>query len=165
MTADEIAGIKRLHPQLAPIFQAWLENVEQRRGIEVRVLEGLRTEDRQNELWAIGREFDKEAGVWRRFGKTVTKARGRQTNHFWGVALDVAPKTVLSDPDWDPDHAYWSLMHEEAKRLGLGHPIAWDKPHCEYTEGHSWREWVEKFPDGKLPPDYFEGIAVARVRG
>ena len=162
--------LAELQPQVRPLFLAWLQNVEQIRGIEMRVIEAYRSSERQNTLYEIGRKakiVETEGGgietVWKKIGPTVTNARGQQSYHFWRVAIDAAPKDYLAVPDWNPDGPYWDIMRAEARKVNLETPMSWDQPHVEYREGHHWREWIESFPSGRIPDDFFRGIGSVRV--
>lgn len=67
---------------------------------KIRITQGLRTTDEQNQLYAIGRSKP---------GKKVTNAKGGQSIHNYGLAVDICliidGKTASWDTtrDWDND--------------------------------------------------------------
>lgn len=108
------------------------------RGVYVLITHGYRTYAEQDALYAQGRTKP---------GKVVTKARGGESNHNFGVAIDFAllladgrsvSWDTLMDADKDslPD---WSEVVEEAKKLGFAWGGDWrtfkDMPHLEMTFG------------------------------
>ena len=109
----------------------------------------LRTFQEQNELYTIGRTklFDLNG---RRLG-IVTKAKGGQSFHNYGLALDI----VLIDGK----SAFWDITRDfdddsvpdwtEIANIFEGHGWEWgnswgDSPHFQKTFGHTWEELLEK---------------------
>lgn len=97
-------------------------------GIYVLVTDGYRSNAEQDALYAIGRTKP---------GKIVTKAKGGQSNHNFGIAVDfcltneagtIANYTVNSD---------WRRVATIAKSMGFAWGGDWkgfvDNPHLEYT--------------------------------
>ncbi len=95
-------------------------------GIDLVVTSTLRDFDSQNALYAQGRTIP---------GKIVTKAKGGQSFHNFGVAFDVVP-VVNGKAVWDDD-AIWSKIGKIGTDLGLDWGGTWkfvDKPHFQYTD-------------------------------
>lgn len=91
--------------------------------------EGYRTPERQDWLFTV---------------EKTTKARGWQSAHNYGLAVDFVP---LSDPmnagSWDwSNHHDWDLLRLEATQLGLLCTISWDRPHVEHPIWSSIRKQV-----------------------
>ncbi|BCG57497.1 M15 family metallopeptidase [Paenibacillus sp. URB8-2] len=139
---------------LAPVVLAaallWIERCYTRRGVAVIITQGLRTCAEQDALYALGRTVP---------GDIVTNARGGESNHNFGYAIDFAllledGRTVswdtLRDADIDslPD---WSEAIDEAEICGFKSGAKWrtfkDMPHLEMTFGLSTAD----FRAGKRP--------------
>lgn len=118
-------------------------------GINIEVVQGLRTIAEQNALFAQGRT---------RPGQIVTRARGGQSNHNYGLAVDVVPFTN-GKPNWNAPNSVWMAIGQEGGKLGLEWGGNWkkfiDKPHLQlpglsikrclalYNKGGLQAVWVE----------------------
>ncbi|SNZ10042.1 peptidoglycan L-alanyl-D-glutamate endopeptidase CwlK [Terribacillus aidingensis] len=101
-------------------------------GIHVQISQGMRTYAEQNRLYAQGRTAP---------GSIVTNARGGQSNHNFGLAVDFFLTT------WDGTKATWTVNDNWrraaaiAKSLGFEWGGDWrsfkDYPHLEMTGGLS----------------------------
>lgn len=120
VSSDRLA---KVHPELAKRVVAVIEAL-MNRGIEVRVVQGLRTYAEQDALYAQGRTKP---------GKRVTNARGGYSNHNFGLAVDLCPFKD-GEPQWDDDAAF-NAIGQEAKRQALEWGGDWtklvDKPHIQ----------------------------------
>ncbi len=149
VSVDRIA---KLHPAIRKEAIEIIEKVESGlpKNMAIRVVQGLRTFKEQNDLYAQGRTKP---------GRRVTNAKGGQSNHNYGLALDFA---ILLDKDnngtfetlsWDADAdldkdkvADWLEIARAFKAAGW----AWggdfksiiDKPHVEKTFGRSWKDLI-----------------------
>jgi peptidoglycan L-alanyl-D-glutamate endopeptidase CwlK len=95
---------------------------------------GFRSVAEQDALYAIGRTKP---------GKKVTNAKGGQSKHNFGKAIDVAPLQPDGKIDWK-DEALWNRMVAMAKKVIKEHnlPIKCgadfktfqDRPHFEIKE-------------------------------
>ncbi len=118
-----------LHPDMQPLAEQLIANCHAE-GIELIVTATLRTFAEQDVLYAKGRT---------RPGAKITNARGGQSWHNFGLAIDVVPKNATGLPDWKSPH--WGRIGEIGKSLGF----KWggdfksikDKPHFEYHPGVS----------------------------
>ncbi|BAU29772.1 peptidoglycan L-alanyl-D-glutamate endopeptidase CwlK [Aneurinibacillus soli] len=108
------------------IFELW------QKGIYVLITQGYRSIAEQNDLYAQGRTKP---------GKIVTNARGGQSYHNYGLAIDFALYTKDGkDVTWDDSSAEWQQVVRVFKSKGF----AWggdfntfkDTPHFEMTFGY-----------------------------
>jgi peptidoglycan L-alanyl-D-glutamate endopeptidase CwlK len=151
-----LARIGLLHPALrdevrdiyvAEIVPALTSNVF------CRFAYTLRTFEQQDDLFAQGRTvlFDSSG---KRLGK-VTNAKGGQSIHNFGLALDIvlingnsASWDVAKDYDGDgnPD---WMEIVNIFKTNGWEWGGDWkslvDKPHFQKTFGHNWKDLLAKY--------------------
>jgi len=86
-----------LHPGLVAVIERVLRKLEEDFKSPFKAYSGLRTFAEQNELYAQGRTKGKK-------GKIVTKARGGQSMHNYGLAVDMAPFNLLTE---EPDDLWW----------------------------------------------------------
>lgn len=90
--------------------------------IPIRVTEGFRTIERQNQLYAQGRTTA---------GKIVTNAKGLESKHTQGKAFDI----VFRNEGYDAKPKQWELVGSIGEQLGLNWGGRWkgfvDKPHFE----------------------------------
>lgn len=121
-----IDRVNKTHPKARGTFKLFIETAEAELGITLRVTHGYRTRAEQDALYAQGRTAP---------GKKVTNAKGGQSYHNYGLAIDVVPMKD-NKPQWDYDYSKLAAI---AKRYN----IAWggdfkslpDKPHFEITFG------------------------------
>ena len=85
MNADK--DLNHLQPFFRIQVEGWLSALKAE-NILLKVTETLRSFARQEELFALGRSKP---------GSKVTNARGGQSNHHWGLALDCYP--IDDDPN------------------------------------------------------------------
>jgi peptidoglycan L-alanyl-D-glutamate endopeptidase CwlK len=142
------ASLSALHPQVEPLMRRFVDACAAS-GIPTRVIMTLRTLAEQDALYAQGRTAP---------GRVVTRARGYQSYHVWGVAADIAPLSVLAHPDWDPNSPAWGEMSRIAATLGIDHDVRGDKPHWDVKRGGHWRRWQAAYPNLVLPSDHFKRI-------
>lgn len=121
-----LARLQNVHPELArrvtKLADAlWIV------GIQIEVDTALRTAEEQDELFARGRTSP---------GKEVTNARGYQSNHVIGCAVDVSPEdSVTHLPDWNASHPGWQKIVSVGATYGLRDGKSWhDLPHLELVE-------------------------------
>ena len=110
----------------------------------------LRTFQEQDELYAMGRTkmYDQNG---KRLG-VVTQAKGGQSLHCYGLALDIVLINGRS--------AYWDIYRDfdddsipdwvEIARIFESHDWEWgnswgDSPHFQRTFGLSWEELLERY--------------------
>lgn len=128
--ADSISHrrLADLHPTIANAGRLLLDRCA-RGGLALLVTQGLRSWEEQDALYAQGRT---------RPGKIVTRARGGQSYHNFGLAFDVVVLDSMGKADWDPAHPGWQRAGAVGKSLGLEWGGDWtrkDLPHFQYTGG------------------------------
>src|SRR4051812_26355108 len=121
MDTSSETRLSKVHPELAKRVRLVADALKSR-GIEIHVVQGLRTFAEQDALFAQGRTTK---------GKKVTNARGGQSNHNFGLAVDVCPFKG-GQPQWNDQKAF-KAIGQEAKKLGLEWGGDWvhivDEPH------------------------------------
>lgn len=73
-------------------------------GLQPVGLEGFRDPARQDELFEQG---------------GVTNARGGQSFHTFGQAMDIVPAELLNQPDWAPNSPLWQQMGDIVRQSGF----------------------------------------------
>lgn len=120
-----------VYPDLASKIRQMADQLASE-GIYIRVTAGLRTIEEQDALYAQGRTTA---------GQVVTNARGGQSYHNFGMAVDCIPSqdgiNLPYSPDWNDTHPAWKRMIEIAESLGLNCGADWahfkDMPHFQLT--------------------------------
>lgn len=121
------ASIKRLstvHPILAQKVNA-LVSALAAKGMHVEVTQALRTVAEQDALYAQGRT---------RKGVKVTNARGGQSYHNFGLAVDFALVMPNGKLGWPEPHPVWKAIGTEAARLGLEWGGIWRTPDLPHVQ-------------------------------
>jgi peptidoglycan LD-endopeptidase CwlK len=117
--------LKKLHPELAGRVRTLIELLAAN-GMQVEVVQGMRTFAEQDGLYAQGRTKP---------GQVVTNAKGGQSNHNYGLAVDLCPFTPDGKPNWNAPNSMWLAIGTEAEKLGLEWGGSWkkfiDKPHVQ----------------------------------
>jgi peptidoglycan LD-endopeptidase CwlK len=116
--------LKKVHPELANRVRMVIDKMAQG-GVQLEVVQGLRTIAEQDALFAQGRTKP---------GKVVTNARGGKSNHNYGLAVDLVPFSN-GKPNWDAPNSIWMAIGAEAEKLGLEWGGQWkkfiDRPHVQ----------------------------------
>jgi peptidoglycan LD-endopeptidase CwlK len=99
--------------------------------IIIRVVQGLRSWNEQDRLYAQGRTTP---------GKVITNCPGGHSWHCYGLAVDVCPNDAskaLWTADWNARHPAWTRIHEVAESFGFvcGSDFRTfvDNPHIQLT--------------------------------
>lgn len=123
MNSASTKRLAKVHPLLAEKVQALAKALASKR-VNIEVVQGLRTWAEQDELYAQGRT---------KAGKRVTNAHGGQSNHNYGLAVDVCPFKD-GKAQWEDD-AGFAAIGAEARKLGLDWGGDWkrlkDMPHVQ----------------------------------
>lgn len=124
---------------------AELLRIAEDNGIQIKVTEGFRSFEYQNQLYAQGRSNG---------GAIVTNARGGQSNHNYGIAFDVAFVNKDGEIVWDNldqnenEKDDWTEIGELGESIGLEWGGRWtrfvDRPHFQLTGGKSIAELYEE---------------------
>lgn len=142
--------IDQLHPSIRLDVSNLIEKINTKvltGRAKVRIAQGLRTFAEQDALYAQGRTKP---------GKKVTNAKGGQSIHNYGLAVDIVlildGKTASWDEksDFDRDQqSDWIEVVTEFKRAGFSWGGDWrtfkDMPHFEKTKGLSLKQIQEKY--------------------
>lgn len=131
MDAVSEARLQEIMPLLAEKIRQ-VSRILEGEGFAIRVVQGLRTWAQQDALYAQGRTTE---------GKIVTNAKGGQSWHNFGMAVDVVPSVngveMAYVPDWNPQHPSWQRMVNLGIGLGLDSGATWsslkDYPHFQLT--------------------------------
>lgn len=109
----------------------------ERFGLPVRLVQGYRSIEEQNKLYAQGRTTA---------GTIVTNAKGGESFHNYGVAVDF----VFRKSGYNATDAQWNLLGDTLKKYGFEWGGDWkgfvDKPHGQLTLGYSLKD----FQQGKV---------------
>lgn len=128
-SARSLGNLKGVHPDLARVAERAIAISRQ----DFIVTEGVRTKERQKELYAQGRTKPGQKVTWTLTSNHFVKADG------FGHAIDVVPYPV----DWNDAKKFYAIaqaMKEAAKELNvsLGWGGDWTKnrdlPHFELTK-------------------------------
>ena len=121
-----------LHPEVqrrGAAFMSAAKSLAIQRGLDVKMISGLRTFSEQEALYAKGRTAP---------GPVVTKARGGYSNHNFGLAFDIG---VFSKDGktYHGDHAFYAELGPLGESLGLEWGGRWktikDEPHYQLRPG------------------------------
>ena len=156
-----IPRVKLLHPKIRDEVAQLIGKVEfNNPKFAIRIVQGLRTIDEQNALYAQGRTAP---------GHIVTNAKGGSSFHNYGLAIDFA---LLYDKDGDGRYETfsweinadldkdgikdWQEVVTQFKAEGYEWGGDWksikDDPHLQKTFGHTWHELLEKYQKGDFIP-------------
>lgn len=107
--------------------------------LPIRITEGYRSPERQNELYAQGRNGDKRP--------VVTKAKAGESLHQYGVSIDV----VFRKQGYDATNDQWLAMATVAEQLGFEWGGKWnefvDKPHLQMMKGYTLKDFQNNLVD------------------
>lgn len=152
MDAISEARLQQVFPTLADKIRKLHDMLEQE-GIEIRVVQALRSWQQQDALYAQGRTTP---------GNKVTNCPGGHSYHNFGLAVDCVPSErgpeFPYNPDWHANHPQWKRMETIGVSLGLDSGAGWrsfpDAPHFQLTgrfpEGAPTDEVRQLFKDGGM---------------
>jgi peptidoglycan L-alanyl-D-glutamate endopeptidase CwlK len=122
--------LSKVHPVLAAKTRAMAAALEAQ-GIIIRVIQGLRTIQEQNAMYAEGRTAP---------GQKVTNAIGGYSWHNFGLAVDCVPGIrgeIPWQPNFDPKHPDFTAMIKAGEAQGLVSGSTWksipDEPHFQHA--------------------------------
>ena len=158
MDAISDSRLSLVHPLLRSRIISLVTQLEIE-DIPIRVMQGVRTWDQQNALYAKGRN-----GVP---GPIVTDAPAGSSWHNFGLACDIVPMDIApGQPDWDTSHPAWQRIIALAPiyKLFSGSQFRTfpDWPHVQpveipesptdtdrqdFTDGGTISVWKQYFPD------------------
>ncbi len=132
--------LDRVHPTLAARASKLIE-LAKADGFTLRVVQGLRTIAEQDALYSQGRT---------RKGPKVTNAKGGQSNHNYGLAVDFA-FVVGGEISWD--EKLYKNLGRWAKQVDLAWGGNWksvDLPHVELPGIPKWSELLRLHQTGGM---------------
>ncbi|KIL49152.1 hypothetical protein KR50_11870 [Jeotgalibacillus campisalis] len=141
---EELANVPmptELHPVVEEKKNELIEQSAEQ-GIEIVITDGFRSAEEQDKIYEQGRSEE---------GNIVTNARGGESYHNFGLAIDFAIRTNEDTVVWDMEYdgnnnerSDWMEVVEIAKELGFSWGGDWhgfkDYPHFEMRFGLSIRE-------------------------
>ncbi|WP_066392684.1 M15 family metallopeptidase [Neobacillus mesonae] len=138
-----------LHPVVEERSQKLIQQAA-KKGIVIVITDGFRSAEEQNRLYEKGRT----AG-----GDVVTYAKGGESYHNFGLAVDFALKTQSGNVIWDMQYdgnqngkADWAEVVQMAKTLGFEWGGDWaqfkDYPHLQMDFGLT----IAELQQGERPP-------------
>ena len=140
--------LARVHPALAERVRVMAELLA-KAGTEIMVTQGLRTWAEQDALYAKGRTAPP---IGKKY--VVTKARGGESYHNFGLAVDIVVLDALRKADWDVSHPGWAAAGRTGQSVGLEWGGMWkgfkDIPHFQYTGGLGLEQCRELYRAGGL---------------
>lgn len=154
--AISIERVNKLHPKIRLEVIDLIDKIEHSNpSFIVRVVQGLRTPEEQDHLYALGRTLP---------GKIVTNAKAWKSNHNYGLSFDFAlmydrdkngtyeSLSWATGEDFDNDkQADWMEVVNLFKSQGWQWGGDWtfkDFPHLEKTFSHSVNQLKAKFDSG-----------------
>lgn len=139
MDAVSERRLAEVNPQLANRIRSMAADLRAQ-GINVMVTSGYRSFAEQNALYAQGRTTP---------GNIVTNARGGQSLHNYGLAVDVVPLGANGQPNWNAPNSTWQAIGAAGKRQGMEWGGDWtsfvDRPHFQMTAGRSTSSLLNQY--------------------
>ncbi|SHF01926.1 DUF6443 domain-containing protein [Chryseobacterium takakiae] len=123
--------IASLHPSIQNQMKSFLLMAKYRFDVDLRVTDGFRSVEEQDKLYAKGRTAP---------GSIVTKAKGGQSNHNFGLAVDVVPMEN-GKLNWETKN--WDLIGRIGESRGLEWGGRWkflDRPHFQNLQGKTLKQ-------------------------
>ncbi len=138
--------INTLHPLVRAKAKEFIIRTEKELGIKLRVVSALRTWAEQDKLYEQGRTSP---------GNIVTKAKGGESLHNFGLAIDVVEikngKAIWNNPNWN-------RIAVLGKQIGFTWGGDWksfkDKPHFEIRFGKSLAQLRALYQSGNREGEY-----------
>jgi RHS repeat-associated protein len=137
------AKLATLHPDVQDQMKSFILIAKYRYGIDLRVTDAYRTYAEQDAIYAKGRTAA---------GSIVTNAKGGQSNHNFGLAIDVVP---FENGKINYKTSQWKLIGRIGESRGLEWGGRWrfvDKPHFQNLFGNTLKQLrALKKDDNGLP--------------
>ncbi|WP_045522218.1 M15 family metallopeptidase [Neobacillus niacini] len=153
-TGIEQDQVVPLPTELHPVVKERSDQLVQqaaKKGIVVLITDGFRSIEEQNRIYEQGRTAE---------GNIVTNAKGGESYHNYGLAIDFALETPSGNVIWDRQYdrnqngkADWSEVVQMAKSLGFEWGGDWkdfkDYPHFQMDFGLT----IADLQDGQRPDE------------
>jgi peptidoglycan LD-endopeptidase CwlK len=153
MDPDQISEsrIELLHPAIRQDVKDSIFILAER-NIKIRIVQGLRTFEEQNSLYAQGRTLP---------GNIVTNAKGGESYHNYGLAIDFCIVEADGSISWDMNEKdssgdiipIWKQVTDLFGMKGFNWGGYWkfkDNPHLEKTFGFSFIQLQQKISAGRV---------------
>jgi hypothetical protein len=139
--------LSQVHPWIGNRWREIRDEFWEINELQLRIVQGFRTFAEQWALYALGRKKN-HAGIWIVVdrAKVVTHARGGESFHNFGLALDcvfMGDDPYLDHMSQDDSQFLWSEYGRLCDKHGLEWGGTWkvpDRPHCEKKFGLSLHE-------------------------
>jgi peptidoglycan L-alanyl-D-glutamate endopeptidase CwlK len=149
-TNQSVSSPTELHPIVKERSKQLIQQ-SAKKDIVVVITDGFRSAEEQDRLYDKGRTAE---------GNIVTFAKGRESYHNYGLAIDFALKTPSGNVIWDMQYdgnkngkADWTEVVEMAKALGFEWGGDWakfkDYPHLQMNFGLT----IAKLQNGERPAE------------
>lgn len=172
--------VKLLHPKVSSEVEALIIEAEKGlpKHLAIRIVQGLRTIEEQDALYALGRTKVNPDGKTDKkpMGNIVTNAKGGSSYHNYGLAIDFA---ILVDKDGNGkyDELSWDIKKDNDKDgvadwlevVKIFEAAGWewggkwaslkDYPHVQKTFGYSWKLLLGKY----VTKDFIDGTQHVRI--
>ena len=163
-TLDSLAKIDKRNKkaQLMLEFRKKMAALAERlaaRGMDALITDGFRTFQEQDKLFAQGRTEP---------GDIVTNARGGESNHNYGMAVDLYPVIgghVFTEPTAANEQRFGEIQQaiiDEAEALGLTSGTTFgnlgDKPHVQLLPENTFSAKHKAFPIFKASGESFDAV-------
>lgn len=147
---DSVSFPTKLHPTVQERSNQLIHQ-SATKGIRILITDGFRSAEDQDRLYEKGRSTE---------GNIVTNAKGGESYHNFGLAVDFALKDASGNVIWDMKYdgnkngkADWDEVVEMAKGLGFEWGGDWtqfkDYPHLQMDFGLT----IADLQNGQSPPD------------
>lgn len=160
MDTKSLSRINLLHPKIREEVKTLVElaNSKLTSHSQIRIVQGLRTFKEQNDIYAQGRSTK---------GPIVTRAKGGQSYHNYGLAIDFCLLIDEKEISWDVKKDFdgdgtsdWMEVVKVFQEAGYLWGKAFnDLPHFEKTFGFNWRQLLVKH-ENKL---FIEGTQYVKI--
>ncbi len=138
--------IMKLHPKIRALVSKFVNDVEKKLNIQLKITSTLRTFEEQAVLYAKGRTTG---------GGIVTNASAGQSYHNYGLAVDFYDNTNKT-----------FHINEKTAQIGESLGFEWggrwtklvDKPHFQMTFKKNWSELKELYDSGQTDKDLYVNI-------
>ena len=176
MDQISLTRINTLHPKIRKeVLELYTKanNLELGKGVRLRLSYTFRTHEEQDNLFAQGRTKP---------GKKVTNAKGGQSIHNFGLALDIV---LMYDKDGDGkfEEVSWDTKRDgdkdgisdwlEVTKVFLDAGFTngfisngkkWDYPHFQKTFGLNWRQMKAKIDAGEYTEEVQNGKKIKYIK-
>lgn len=130
-----IPVVTGLHPKLIDAVQQTIAEAKARK-LNVAIHSGLRGEEEQNKLYALGRTVKNPDGITKEkpMGRIITFARGWESWHNYGLAVDIVFKDSKGGWTWGVPTDTWKQLGACGEIFGLewgGRFASPDYPHFQ----------------------------------